>query len=671
MWESKAESIDINYNLEHLWFDGINGQHVLKPTDIRKWEEGKTHKLVEKHFPRIKAEKMLSDLSSIALEWAKNYVRQRQTFKLNTKGENLAPLAFQHDPDGTWRLLAAELRSHAIPFDLEHERPWSPLLEPIDEEDGEEKSSSSEQTSTPAARTDRAQPPPLTRTRDPKDAIRALSGAAPSRSVPSTPEVEEARKEKNQRTIIKAWIDDPDHPATEECRHVLELYAQLTDSEFSYVADLQTIYDETRCFFLQWILGKEIKELVNSARISAVQTGDAFTWTHAREETLRTLTDVTLTARFLAVARLRRLAGVTAKLWISQVYTRKALLEDSKLGSPIFLPETLYLELLVGQMSAQETTVFDGLPSIGDDLLAKDARGIPRYTLDKIKKTIDACSNPPYFRGVKTPITDLLDAPETKAAKEGTVKEKRDQVKTPKEGNTKTGDKAHLSRRPEHEQPAKFPEGLKRPNLEAVFDGKKIASEFQRQLFDDIKRGNCSRCHKGGHNRRDCKDPKARWEEKFDKEKTAYWTSVLNWQQKAAAQKGPGASTSTTPITTKPPTLHVKITEPKTEQRFTVLAPDSDDDEPMQQFRTTMDDPDDDDDDFNAATSDPVDFTHDLDEGNNNDDDDFHMAHESSYEETPSSYTARDSHRGGLSAPTPYPRDHGPSSIPTPGLCQH
>ena len=135
MWESKAESIDVNYNLEHLWLDGINGQHVQKPIEIRKWEEGKTHKLVEKHFPRIKADKMLSDLSSIALEWAKNYVRQRQTFKLNTKGENLAPLAFQHDPDGTYRLLAAELRSRAYPFDLEDGR-TSPLLEPIEEEGG-------------------------------------------------------------------------------------------------------------------------------------------------------------------------------------------------------------------------------------------------------------------------------------------------------------------------------------------------------------------------------------------------------------------------------------------------------------------------------------------------------------------------------------------------------
>ena len=509
----------------------------------------------------------------------------------------MAPLAFQNDPDGTYRTLAAELRSRSFSFDPEEDS-TAPSFEPIEEEDGGK--TDLDESSTPA---------PPSRTRNPKTIIRALVGAAKSSlPVPSTPEIETARKDKNQKTIISAWIDDPDHYATEECRHVLELYAQLTDSEFSYVSDLQIIYDETRCFFLQWILGKEIKELVNSARISAVQMGNDFTWTHAREETLRTLTDVTLTARFLAVARLRRQAGTTAKLWISQVYTRKALLEDSKLGSPIHLPEALYLEILVGQMSAQETTVFDGIPSIGDDLLSRDARGALRYTLDKVKKSIDACSNPPYFRGVKTPITDLLDSPEIKPAKEQGTKEKRDQTKdkTNKKPNASSGsnthDRSHLSRRPEHEQPTKFPEGLKRPDLEAVVDGKKIASEFQRQLYDDIKRGNCSRCHKGGHNRKDCKDPKAKWEEKFDKEQLAYWTSVLKWQQRATQQKSAGTAT---PATTKPPTLHVK-TEAKPEQRFFTLTYDEDDDdedydEPMQHFRATMTDPDDDDDDDAAS----------------------------------------------------------------------
>jgi hypothetical protein len=261
-------------------------------------------------------------------------------------------------------------------------------------------------------------------------------------------------------------------------------------------------------------------------------------------------------------------------------------------------------------MSAQETTVFDSIPSIGDNLLAKDGRWELRYTLDKVKRVVDACSNPPYFRGVKTPITDLSDLTETKATKESGVKEKRDQTKDKTSKKPNTQDKTHLSRSPEHEQPAKFPEGLKRPDLEAVDDGKKISSEFQRQLFDDIKRGNFSRCHKGGHNRKDCKDPKAKWEEMFDKEKLLYWTSVLKWQQRAAEQKGTGTSTTTT---TKPPTLHVKISKAKPEQRFSVLAHNSDPDddyEPIVAFRATMHDPDDDDDDFTANTGGHVDVVH-------------------------------------------------------------
>jgi hypothetical protein len=191
--------------------------------------------------------------------------------------------------------------------------------------------------------------------------------------------------------------------------NLLQRPSQLTDSEFLYVSDLQSTYDEAHGFFLQWVLGKEMKELVNSARISAVQAGKKFSWIRARAEVLRSLTDITYSVRFLALARLKRQPGTAAKLWISQVLTKKTLLEDPKLLSPVLLPEALYLELLVGQMSAQETTIFEYCPSIGDDLSAKDARGRAKYTLDRIKRSIDDCSNPPHFRGVKTPVTDLLD----------------------------------------------------------------------------------------------------------------------------------------------------------------------------------------------------------------------------------------------------------------------
>jgi hypothetical protein len=225
-------------------------------------------------------------------------------------------------------------------------------------------------------------------------------------------------------------------------------------------------------------------------------------------------------------------------------------------------------------MSAQETTVFENCPSIGDDLQEKDWTGKNCYTLDKLKKSIDSCSNPPYFRGVKTHITDLLDLPEPKP-----IKEKRDQIikrdnkdspkKTPAKSADKSGDKSHLSRRPDHEQPSKLPDGLKRPDLEAVVDGNKIASEAQRQLYDDVKRGNCSRCHKGGHNRKDCKEPRAKW------------------QQKSVEQK-------TTPKdATRPPTLHVSL---KPEKRFQLLdvSSDSDDDAyTLRHYRFTLHDDDD------------------------------------------------------------------------------
>ena len=191
--------------------------------------------------------------------------------------------------------------------------------------------------------------------------------------------------------------------------------------------------------------------MVNGTRISAVQRGKRFTWKHTRAEILKSLTDVTLTARFLALSRLKRKNGATAKVWISQVLTRRALLEDPRLPTPILLPEALYLELTVGQMSNQETTLFE-CPCIGDDLNAKDRSGNPRFTLERLRTIVEQCSNPPQFRGVKTPITDLLDETRTnpkdprdkKDDKGGDNKrklnaratEKKDKSETPKSDKT-------------------------------------------------------------------------------------------------------------------------------------------------------------------------------------------------------------------------------------------
>jgi hypothetical protein len=255
--------------------------------------------------------------------------------------------------------------------------------------------------------------------------------------------------------------------------------------------------------------------LVNSARISAVQHHRKFTWAWTRLEILKSLTDVTLTARFLALSRLKRKQGSTAKVWISQVLTRRALLEDPKLPTPILLPEPLYLELTVGQMSHQETTLFE-CPCIGDDLSEKDSSGDLEWTLERLHAIIDRCSNPPQFRGVKTPITELLEQDGMKAVMKPNPNPQHERKKLNSCATEKPDAKPPPSKRPAHELPGSFPVGLKRPDLTAAVDEKAIASEFQRQLFDDIKHGNCVRCHSKDHARATCKEPAGRWEAKFD-----------------------------------------------------------------------------------------------------------------------------------------------------------
>jgi hypothetical protein len=304
-------------------------------------------------------------------------IKKRLTLKPNSKGENRAPVVFQYDSGGGYLPWAVQLLEVSLagvdPTDTFAE------VDPIDSEDKEEEAPLSTRFATPA------------------------------RAASKKP----ADVRRRQKEMMDAWIRDPQNPIQEKDRPMLELYSQLTEDELVYVHELQKCYDEARCYFVQWILSKETKELVISARISAVQAGNPFAWRQCREEILKSLTDVTLTARFLALSRPRRKQGSSAKLWVSQVLTRRALLEDPQLPTPITLPETLYLELTLGQMSPAETTVFD-IPAIGDDPSDKDGYGEPRYTMARIKRAVDACSNPPQFRGTKTPITGLLD-PEDKS----------------------------------------------------------------------------------------------------------------------------------------------------------------------------------------------------------------------------------------------------------------
>ncbi len=72
----------------------------------------------------------------------------------------------------------------------------------------------------------------------------------------ATPANAEEHKFIQQKALIDEWVADAGHPATDTCRHVLELYAQLNDSEFSCVSDLHLVYDEARCFLLAMDFGE-------------------------------------------------------------------------------------------------------------------------------------------------------------------------------------------------------------------------------------------------------------------------------------------------------------------------------------------------------------------------------------------------------------------------------
>ncbi len=112
MCENKKQAIDLSFNAEGLWFKGVYGQPANKPLEIRKWEENTIFfKLLDKTYPHSKADRILSDLSLIALTYSKQAVQQRLTFMPNAKGENSAPVVFQYDPNGDLLDLVLELWS--------------------------------------------------------------------------------------------------------------------------------------------------------------------------------------------------------------------------------------------------------------------------------------------------------------------------------------------------------------------------------------------------------------------------------------------------------------------------------------------------------------------------------------------------------------------------------
>ena len=320
MWTDKETTLDLTHNPEELWFAGIFGRPVAKPTAILKWEgNANVYQLITKKFPRTKASAVLDDLGIIALEYAKTIVRQRQTFRSNSKAENVAPLTFEYDPDGEFALVAAVLRSKRAPSKTAEDGK-------AEDGDGERK----------------------------EEDLDSLTGIDPNTDPPLSSDTEDATPADVtfQHTLLDAMITEPESGVGKKDKKIVQMYLSLNASEFLYVRELQRAYDETRCYFCQWVVSKEMKELINSARLTHINAGMDFNWTCVRREILNNLTDITHTARLLSLTQLER-GQISAKLWVSQVTSKRALLEDKDLRHPILLPEIVYLELVLGRISPQ------------------------------------------------------------------------------------------------------------------------------------------------------------------------------------------------------------------------------------------------------------------------------------------------------------------------------
>ncbi len=181
MWESKDQTLDISYNVAELWFLDVYGVPVPKPTEIKKWEEGKCYLLLDKHIPRLEADRMLQDLSQIALKYAQSTVQQRLTLKPNSKGENRAPVVFQYDSGGDylpWAVKLINVDDIVDPSDAFAE------VEPLD---GDAK---------------------------PDETPRATRFSTPAPSAGKRP----AEVQRKQKALLDDWIADPTNPLKEKDR---------------------------------------------------------------------------------------------------------------------------------------------------------------------------------------------------------------------------------------------------------------------------------------------------------------------------------------------------------------------------------------------------------------------------------------------------------------------
>ena len=332
-----------------------------------------------------------------------------------------------------------------------------------------------------------------------------------------------------QDAQVEKWRKDKHSIVDDESATLLKQACDLTDSEVLYVRELVRVYDLVRCYMVMWVVDASFKNHINSERTAAIHGGNVYGWADARKCILRTLVDISPEVRLAKFVDYKRPNSETAILFLARQMAARAMMEGDHVPKHrrITLPESVYLNYTVGQMSDREILDYD-IPACGDDFTKLHTDG-KKWTLTKVKEHVENAHKPVRFQGCTTAITKMLvhirTPPDDKPAKG--QKQKYDRTKEP--------GKNHSPPKRPYENFKNLPDKLKRPNPDDKYKGKSISNKAQQQLYDDIKNGNCTRCHKSGHWRGspkcEVKTPH-KWETKLDDKKMGYWTGLTVFQGK-------------------------------------------------------------------------------------------------------------------------------------------
>jgi hypothetical protein len=175
-----------------------------------------------------------------------------------------------------------------------------------------------------------------------------------------------------------------------------------------YVRELIRVYDLVRCYMVTWVVDESFKNHINSERAAATHSGNDYVWENVKQCILKTLVNISPEARLTTFINYKRPNSETAILFLARQMAVRSKMEGDHVPKDrrFILPESVYLNYTVGQMSDREILDYD-IPACGDDFEKKHTDG-KTWTLAKVKEHVDEAHKPVRFQGANAAITKLI-----------------------------------------------------------------------------------------------------------------------------------------------------------------------------------------------------------------------------------------------------------------------